>query len=239
MAVRKKSLYKTLDSLPLFRNLYLNMQAQNIGIVDNLLVQMEAELWREYMDTEKTPFPSIMVVSALSEMWIFALYELLRTWKQMVNELIKYHEQIEIIRNDSEFEEKKKQISTAKKKVERTSISENMEDVFYNQFFRKVESDSSYAIFLQETLGIITPTFQQISDLRMTLAKHEIPGTNKGRTPGVRALAPGYARIDTLRMTGALCWLIEKKDGSSEIISRAGLVESIQKLRIPRHGKTT
>jgi len=153
-----KSLFKILTDLPLFRNPYLNMQAQNIGIVDDLLVQMEVELWREYIDTEKTPFPAIMVVSALSQMWIFALYELLRTWKQMVNDLIRYHEQFEVIRSDPQFEEKKKQILGAKKKkVERSSISENMENIFYNEGFRKVENDPSYAILLKGTLDIVKP----------------------------------------------------------------------------------
>jgi len=66
VAARKKSLYKVLDGLPLLRNPYLNMQAQNIGVVDDLLQQMEADVWREYMRTDKTPFPAFMIVNALS-----------------------------------------------------------------------------------------------------------------------------------------------------------------------------
>lgn len=238
MAARKKSLYKVLDGLPLLRNPYLNVQAQNIGVVDDLLQQMEADVWREYRRTDKTPFPAFMIVNALSQMWIFALYELLRTWRQMVNEVIRYHEQIEVIRNDSEFEEKIKRLRQGKKKkTKRLPQSEEMEDLFYNEGFRQVESDPTFAHLLQKTLEIVNPTFRQISDLRMALAKHEIAGTNERGASGMRAYAPGYARFDTLRMTGALCWFIETKDGYEDIISRAGIVENIQKLRIPAHKK--
>jgi len=238
VAVRKKTLYQSLSGLPLLEN-YLGMQAQNIWLVDGMLRQMEAELWDEYIRTEKTPFPGIMYVSALSEMWIFALYELLRTWKQLVNEVITYHNQLEKIRNDPAFEEKKKRLREVNKDVQRSTISEEMEKHFYRRGFRQVELDRSYAAFLTTVLDKVKPIFRTVEDLRVTLAKHEIPKTDRRGKPAVRAVSPGYARIDTLRMTGALCWLIENKDGSSEIISRAGLIESIQKLRIPRHGKTT
>jgi hypothetical protein len=189
-------------------------------------------MWDEYIRTEHTPEPIIMYVSALSEMWIFALYELLRTWKQLANEVITYHNQLEKIRNDPAFEEKKKQLREDNKYVQRSSISEEMEDIFYRKGFRKVELDSFYAAFLTMALDKVEPIFRKIEDLRVTLAKHEIPKTNRRGKPAVRARAPGYARIDS--MTGTLCWMIEKKDGDGEIISRGNIVKSILKLRIPR-----
>jgi hypothetical protein len=230
----KRSLYKRLSSLPLLEN-YLNMQAQNIGIVDDMLKQMEAEMWHEYIHTEKTPFPIIMFVSALSEMWVFALYELMRTWKQLVNEVITYHNQLEKIRSDPEFEEKKKRLTETNKEVQRSPESEEMEELFYREGFRKVELDGSYVVFLTTVLDEVEPIFRKVEGLRITLAKHEIPKTSRRGKPAVRAVAPGYARIDSL--TGTLSWMIETKDGYSDIISRGSLVESIQKLRIPTHKK--
>jgi hypothetical protein len=211
------------------------MQAQNIGIVDDMLKQMETEMWHEYIRTEHTPFPIIMFVSALSEMWIFALYELMRTWKQMVNEVITYHDQLEKIRSDPEFEEKKKQLREVNKDAQRSDISKEMEETFYRGGFRKVELDRSYAAFLTIVLDKVEPIFRKIENLRVTLAKHEIPKTYRKGKPAVRAVAPGYARIDST--TGTLCWMIETKDGYSDIISRGSLVENIQKLRIPSHKK--
>lgn len=82
-----KTLYTSLHSLPLLEN-FLDMQARSIWLVHEMLRPMEAELWDEYIRTEKTPDIGFMYVAALSEMWIFALYELLRTWRQMLNEAI-------------------------------------------------------------------------------------------------------------------------------------------------------
>ena len=236
VTTHKKTLYKSLSGLPLLEN-YLGMQAQNIWLVDGMLQQMEAELWDEYIRTEKTPFPGIMYVSALSQMWIFALYELLRTWRQLVNEVIIYHNQLEGIHNDPAFEEKKKRLREVNKGVQRSTISQEMEEHFYRRGFRQVELDRSYAAFLTTVLNKIDPIFRTVEDLRITLAKHEIPKTfrKKGK-PAIRPTSPGYARIDTMK--GGLCWFIEKKDGDSEIIRRVGIVESIQKLRIPAHKKT-
>jgi hypothetical protein len=233
----RKTIYKSLSGLPLLEN-YLGMQARNIWLVDGMLQQMEGALWDEYIRTEKTPFPDIMYVSALSEMWIFALYELLRTWKQLVNEVITYHNQLEKIRNDPAFEEKKKRLLEANKDIQRSTMSEDMEEHFYRRGFRQVELDRSYAAYLTTVLNKVEPIFRTVEELRITLAKHEIPKTFRRGKPAIRAVSPGYARIDTLKMTGALCWYIENRDGDFEIIRRAGIVESIQKLRIPAHKKT-
>ena len=46
----------------------------------------------EYIDIERTPSDTAMFVSAQSQMWIFALYELLRTWRSRTRKLIKWKE---------------------------------------------------------------------------------------------------------------------------------------------------
>ena len=71
-------------NLPLFEDLFLNMQGQNVMLVDFYLHDLERDLLREYVEIERTPFPVTLIVSALNQMWIFALYELLRTWRQRV-----------------------------------------------------------------------------------------------------------------------------------------------------------
>jgi hypothetical protein len=57
----------------------------------------------------------------------------------------------------------------------------------------------------------------------VTLAKHEIP-----KTKGLRALMPGYTRMDMT--TGSLTWFILLKDDDSRIISRQGVVDSLMAL---------
>lgn len=222
----ERNFLDSLMCLPLFDNLFLKMQAQNIAVVDLYLEQLESKLLKEYIEIEKTPFDSAILVSALSQMWIFALYELLRTWKQIINELLKYDEKISSIRGDPAFKEKKKKLGGPKKtNFYRPIVSEETVDTFYNTFFKKIEGDPLYANSLRKALDIIMPAFRRIADLRITLAKHEVPGT-----PGIRAYAPGYGRIDM--STGSIYWLIEKKDGESEIISRRNLADSIKELDI-------
>ncbi len=42
---------------------------------------------REYIEIERTPAQQAMFVSAQSQLWIFALYELLGTWRQRIRKL--------------------------------------------------------------------------------------------------------------------------------------------------------
>src|ERR1035441_1404846 len=44
-----------LQKLPLFEDLFLGIQAQNLDIVDGYLEHLETELLREYMEIERTP----------------------------------------------------------------------------------------------------------------------------------------------------------------------------------------
>ena len=83
------SMEALLWTLPLFDNLYLSMQGQNVMLVDFHLRDLEASLLAEYHQRERTPFPAVLFVSALSQMWIFATYELLRTWRQFIRDLKK------------------------------------------------------------------------------------------------------------------------------------------------------
>jgi len=74
-------------NLPLFDELFLSMQGQNVMLVDLYLRDLERDLLRELLELEHTPFPATLIVSALSQMWIFAVYELLRTWRQRIRDL--------------------------------------------------------------------------------------------------------------------------------------------------------
>lgn len=68
------SLIKAVQSLPLMDDdPYLYMQVMNLGVVDEFLVDLERQLLREYMETDRTPTPDAIFVFALSQMWIFDL----------------------------------------------------------------------------------------------------------------------------------------------------------------------
>src|SRR3974377_1387387 len=58
--------------------LWLGMQARNLALVDlGWLRNVETSALREYLREEKAG-PSLMFLSAISQMWVFALYEFLR-----------------------------------------------------------------------------------------------------------------------------------------------------------------
>jgi hypothetical protein len=57
-----------LRALPSCDDIFLGMQALNVDVVDGYLEVQEAELLREYIEIERTPFPSALFVSALSQM---------------------------------------------------------------------------------------------------------------------------------------------------------------------------
>jgi hypothetical protein len=82
-----RGILHTFSEFPLFKGTFLHMQLINIELVDRYLEQLEADLLNEYDQRESTPLPQAMFVSAISQMWIFAFYELLRTWKQWVENL--------------------------------------------------------------------------------------------------------------------------------------------------------
>jgi hypothetical protein len=217
-----RKLLKALQSLPFFDHVYLSMQAQNIAAVDHVLERMEDDLYSEYMRTDQTPFDGFVLVSALSQMWVFALYELLRTWKQMARELVDYDKKLRLIRGQPGFDGKKAKIARPAKR----GSDEFLEEI-HSDRLRQVEIDASYASAVEKAVAQIQPAFQRLSNVRIALAKHEVAGA-----PGMKAFAPGYARFDHL--TGSLCWIITLKDGTSDIISRRRIADSVREFLYPR-----
>jgi len=219
------NLFNALMSLPFFiDNIYLSMQAQNIAVVDAYLRDLEQGLVIECWNTERTPVSSAVFVAALSQMWVFAAYELLRTWKQMAQEII-----IDIespAPNPEASDQTKSGRSRRIKKVKRTKVSEESVE-YYNDSLSKAASNPDIIKAIQHSRDAIKPAFRRLTEIRIALAKHEVAGA-----ASVHAHAPGYSRIDTT--TGSIYWMVDKKDGTSEIISRRDLADDIQQCCSPK-----
>lgn len=68
------------------------------------------------MVTEKTPLPRALFVSALSQLWIFGVYELLRTWRQRCKDVFLFSEELQKLSGsmrDEHTAEKKRKLQTA------------------------------------------------------------------------------------------------------------------------------
>lgn len=221
LKVEENNLYYVFAQIPLFDNLFLSMQAQNIAIVHEFITEAERNLWMIYMEQDKTPLPEAMFVSAISQMWIFATYELLRTWRQLAKELLEYHKKLQ---NSSDAEERKviisSKLSTLSKRRGASSVP--LHSSYIEENFRQMADNEEFARKIEVIFLSTEPIFRTIEALRVTLAKHEIP---KGG--GVYASAPGYSRI---RPGGSMQWEVEYKDKTTKYVSRAEIVEDLQKI---------
>jgi hypothetical protein len=198
-------------TLPLFEeDLFLNMQGQNVMLVDFYLQDLERDLLRLYIEIERTPFPEVLVVSALNQMWIFALYELLRTWRQRIRDL------------------KQEAQKAAAPVVANEEDDENIADlawVYRKNQLKRLQEEPAFEVELNEAYDRIEPLFRRIEALRMNLAKHEVP-----KMKGVPALAPGYGRIDM--MSGSMVWQVDLGNMTVDMISRRSLADQLREIVI-------
>jgi hypothetical protein len=155
---------------------FLRMQATNLGLVDAFLNQLESQLMRSLVVEDGTPLNTAFV-AAQSQMWIFAAYELLRTWKQRVKDTAKLIKAGGVAARLAQLEK----------------------PLGYRHTAREMRADQLRTIaalpdaldILDADLRRVHVTFGLMEALRMALAKHEVP--KKG---GSVAFAPGYGRIN-------------------------------------------
>ena len=202
-----------LRNLPLFESdFYFGMQATNLEIVDGILRDMEAQLLADYMEEERTPMPSSLVVSALSQLWIFGLYELLRTWRSRADLILTFADTLA----NADRLEQLRLIEKQKEKIEKLAEpSDGL--VFRWPPFERVAKDPAYAAQLQSVCDNMELLFRRLEALRMTLAKHELPKSQ------AYAMAPGYGRIHML--TGSIYWQVLLGEDEVDIVSRRELAD--------------
>ncbi len=80
----------TLNSFQLMDDPYLSMQIYNLALVDQFIMELEEEVLQKLLQEERTP-PETMFLSAQSQMWIFAAYELMRTWRERATDVLNLH----------------------------------------------------------------------------------------------------------------------------------------------------
>jgi hypothetical protein len=213
-------LSETLRSMPLLDDLFLAMQALNIELVDDHIEEFETQLLREYIETERTPTVTALFISALSQMWVFAVYELLRTWRQQIQELIAWGQTITSL----EGPEREAALKRKRGEVERRAAETGDADRRWQLFARA--DDDAFVDDLRAALNRTELTFRRIEAARLTLAKHEIPKSKRAY-----AVAAGYGRIDMT--TGSIQWSIELGRNETELISRRDLADELRALAEP------
>jgi hypothetical protein len=164
-----------IKELPFFEDdVFLGMQAINIGIVDQVITQHEYALLHEYNEIDKTP-DSTMAVSALSQMWIYALYEVLRMWRDRKFKFEKLWKNggIELKIKDMENDPLNHTLNARKQQMLR------------------FKNDVSYRKRIDAAWEGIEGIFRATELIRMNLAKHCAPGNDN-----IIPMSPGYGRIN-------------------------------------------
>src|SRR5690606_22002518 len=81
------ALRSALTSLQMFDDPYMQMQATNLGIVDQFLTDLEYKVLQESFQDDRD-ISGMIFLNAQSQMWMFSAYELLRTWRQRIRETL-------------------------------------------------------------------------------------------------------------------------------------------------------
>jgi len=212
------TILSVLESIPLFDSLYLRMQATNIELVDGMIEGMEIDLAREMAMEDRTPIPSVAAVSAVSQMWVFAVYELLRTWRQRVGDLLRIADRVNAEHGTN------RQAALVKEAEAIRGGDEGANPAFEMQrsYVLRLEDDG-FVTALREAERLLEPIFREVEGIRITLAKHEIP-----KSRGLVARSPGYGRVDY--MTGSIYWEFEVRDGFVEVVRRREIADHIRNL---------
>ena len=195
--------------LPFYKDdLYLGMQAMNIGISDSVITDYEYALLREYIEIEKTPVDTALAVSALSQMWVYGLYEVLRLWRDR-----KFHFNKLFINGGIEL------------KIDGMPDDDPVNitlETRKSQLMR-YKDDSKYRIEIDKTWDRIEPVYRMVELYRMNLAKHSAPGKDNA-VPR----APGYGRIN--KWCGTMDYELIQKDGSYTIMNRRDIADALREI---------
>lgn len=212
------SLTDALQSLPILRDdMYLRLQALNVGLVDSILTDWERVLLAEYHDEESTPIATATVVAAVSQLWVFGLYELLRTWRQRVSDVLSFATWV----NTIPANERQQRIEDKKREIGEAATDPSFADAAIAPAFESAATDAEFRSSVRLALDRSEVPYRRLEAVRVHLAKHEVPKS------GSYGVAPGYSRIDEI--TRSILWEVPLGNNEIELTSRRSLVDGCRK----------
>jgi hypothetical protein len=193
---------------------YLGMQATNVALVDGFLMPLESEARAYRFADEGIDIGSAVLLNALSQQWLFALYELLRTWRKRANDVLKWQANGGLELKAAALEEGK-------------PGDLNLGREAFARALRRIIADSSATKEIEDDLARTHVLFRQLEFLRVALAKHEVSGR-----PNQFARAPGYARIDM--WTGSMSYELSNDFVILDEVTRRSFADGIRTLATDR-----
>lgn len=202
-------------TIPLLDDLWLRMQAQNIAIIDMAVLRpMEESAMEEFYKHDRISPDTLQTLSSLSQMWIFSLYEFLRTWLDRASGLIGYSERIARQKTD---EDRAREMDAINIGLEERAKYVKIGKPIYLEQVKRIGDKEFMRTISQYRDSITSTLFRDVEAIRMPLAKHEIANGK-----GYFAEAPGYGRVS---LEGSMYWQIANLDGSVETIERRKLAD--------------
>jgi hypothetical protein len=159
-------------SIPLCDDLWLGMQAQHIAAVEIAIIRpLELHTARKIFN-EEGYVDVMMALNGVSQMWLFALYEFLRTWRQRAIHLLQLADQYARTKPTKQKAFLTKTIADAKGKEKHIFSGFS----FYSQHISQI-ADADFVASIRAYYDKTDGWFGFIEELRMNLAKHEVPKT--------------------------------------------------------------
>jgi hypothetical protein len=195
-------------NLVFFDDLFLGMQGMNIGVADTVITQYEYDLLQEYIEIERTPLDTAILVSAFSQMWVFGLYELLRQWRERKFNSEKWYK-------NGGLNDKIKHLTDN----DSLNLAKNMR----REQLERYRDDIELRERLKSQWTLLEPVYRMVEMYRMNLAKHSVPGKGNLMPP-----APGYGRINML--CGAMDYELMDKDENYDIMNRRDIADALREV---------
>jgi hypothetical protein len=206
------ALRQTIGCLQLFGDdVFLRQQALTLAAVDPFITGLEYDVLRKLNQREHTLVPETLFLSAQSQMWIFAAYEMIRTWRQRAKNILKWSE------NGG--------LETKRQMLEKEIGFQHLGRKMRAEQIRRVLADPSIIERIRADLRRIHIPFARIEAIRISIAKHEVSGQKNSV-----ALRPGYARIN--KWCGSLDYELENGAYSMGYISRRDIAEELRALAV-------
>ncbi len=188
---------------------FLSSQIFGLGYVDQFITRLEYQVLRDKFYEEKVCLEDSVLLSAQSQMWIFAIYEILRTWRQRVKKMLR-------LASDSKLE------SELAKLEKPTKFSHHGRQIRASQYRQALE-DKTIITTIKADIRRTSIPFLNIEFIRMLLAKHEIP-----KQIDSIAYTPGFGLIN--RWCGSLDYDMDVGNGSIGFINRRDIADMLRSI---------
>lgn len=146
------------------------------------------------------------MVSALSQMWVFALYEVLRMWRDRRFEFTK-------LAKSGGIDQKLRSLTADDEPNATLEARKRQLSQFRDDFSFREEIESVWAK--------LEPAYRMIELFRMNLAKHATPGKDS-----VMPRAPGYGRINF--WCGSMDYELIEKEGYYTTMNRRDIADALR-----------